>query len=1839
MRQYVALLRQRTEHERQVDRHPQAAALRHEAHPFSVRGEQERAHALFQQAAALFDPEDTSAAAAAAWYDLAESYKRLRSGVRVENLLRARELLERASRSPVRRRCPFRHPLTLDALGQVRRQLAQHSHDDEASTRLLRRATKDMVEACRITDQQGVYGWHWSAQYHNNLGNLLRQRSLHEQDPSLLDDAIRCHERSLVRARKAFAFLELYEQLVPERNVLAQLLVNAANALQQREQGDDVLAARRHLLEALHHCEADFDHLVNLALAASLLRQEPVDETLARQHFRRVHLPRLGEAHRNLYVDLIRVFDGDDAALQTLYGAVQEAMLRRRHTMADHAADHVAWEAQRYAHRIADIHVDHGEHVRAFLAIENTAGMRYFDAVMLGCWTPNEPKARLLHALHHRVMALAALLDDRASRVAMMDDASGRELLRAMEADAREALQEKDDPSMMADLDPAGRRTSLLRLADVFAEAADASDPVNALRQHSQAFVVDSERLRHLKVRRYPESSPSAYNANRKLDSNGLRAALEASPQQAFLRVVVAGELLAIGVWLDDSGELQSASVRAPLGDIESLVEDGGRTAPEVASAAMRRLDISDALPGPSIRRIVLLPSFLANRLPLAAMGPVGSTLLDRFDAVTWLPNLTALRLEPPPHPPRAGMLTLAPVQVSQHRPTRYHALAFSQPLPMEQRRVGSDASIQALQDGVKVADVVSLYTHGVHEGELGPEILLQGGSLDRSILDLRWRGLERVEVWACESGVSRPTDMLTPTVDEAFGLDIELHRVGVRSTIGTLWKVPDFVTGCICRRYRQGLNAGRDAAQALADAQRWWRDEALPEIDALLQEHPQEMALHAFVRTLGVELEEIDLREALGPVPREDAPLSEQQRGSLLALLSSPCAWAGFRLIGVCGRRPTGPWTNEHERAPTEAERAEVMAWVAEADDPAEVEPVDMDIWRDQQLDALREQLGDGAPSPEQAVQAARLYRDRQMGSMAHNLLRGQAWVAEALARPGLVEADRRRLMTESAWLWLELARGEHPIPPLDLPHAARRVHLARLERCLDQVEFVDRPVLEAWSRTLRAGLRGPEAMRAAAREGLQALGDTWPHRPRDPYAALRWMTARVALMSLAQGQTPKGAPESLIRSVVEGISHLDRAFGDQPALVRLHASLNQLGDVLTALAWSVAPSLLTHRERGAETLRTLQRWMRLGVERAEHLGKEFDRWLSQLEGDFWGYPRGDTLEHLLSTGSPGAGWAMPVRAYVFSKSLFNQHDDNAIHVIASLHLGADLRVGMMSALCRLFQLPDMEQLQGLAPHLWLYYRERAMELLADCAGDPDREALVSGANDLPNPSNLDAFRLSAALLRGRSVAQEDMVAWSAGEFVDERPPQIARARTAAFALLRQADHLDTLLRGFAEASLKAEERPNAPQRGFLRPQTSLPELERSLNELPERDAVLALTVGPLGELIGAMVARVEGKLITRLRHTDPGLGWTVRGSLTRTLAPDPTELRELPRRPQQRAQAWEEVVAAMEPLLSQLFEGVDPLMTLRLSVLAPGPLRALPVLGLSLRGQPLAERFGCVRHLPHLGFPEISVVQPLAEIEQARADLLGGPLEALPFGQLAMAGLARLVPPVATLDPATPPTQNIIVESDRLHEVGVRLRALRMYGLGPQGVVRCERGLVLQGGRRLTLNNLRGVELPGCDLVELWADTSTAWCIQDVMAEEPDRIPGLAWDLLASGAKAVLDLAWPVHDLVRALLCEQVGLQRAFGVGYGCAAVREALVSVRRMLQVWSATVNHGGEVRVALGALDELRRTEATRFGVDGAALVPFAEVVVEGTLAELLDAALCPTQLAAVRYWGT
>ncbi|MFO0608836.1 MAG: CHAT domain-containing protein [Polyangiales bacterium] len=413
---------------------------------------------------------------------------------------------------------------------------------------------------------------------------------------------------------------------------------------------------------------------------------------------------------------------------------------------------------------------------------------------------------------------------------------------------------------------------------------------------------------------------------------------LSEAPGEVLVRVHIERGLMAVAVWLD-GGELTARGLRRDLtreqGEalkslhlvacgIPATTGDDDERVTDALERLLPALDLADVLPEGRSAHVVVLPSRLAALVPWAAAGAPGATLLDRADAIAYLPNLAPRVHRQQVVAPRSGTLLVAPGEHCDEQPTRFHDVAFADRAEGEEALFGERASCEAVLRAAGRSDVVSVYSHGLHRAGEGAEIALAGESLSLETLGGEWAGCERVELWACQSGVNVPTAPLIPSVDEAFGIDVEFHHAGVRSTVGTLWSVPAFVTAHIVRRYRKSLAAHGDPARALADAQRWWRDHVLAALPSLLARTPEAELPGAVTALLGVRVTRDDLTATLGPL-RADALLPAAAQRHVVRMFSSPEAWAGFRFLGVAGRRPEV--VSDDARALTADERATLDA------------------------------------------------------------------------------------------------------------------------------------------------------------------------------------------------------------------------------------------------------------------------------------------------------------------------------------------------------------------------------------------------------------------------------------------------------------------------------------------------------------------------------------------------------------------------------------------------------------------------------------------------------------------------------------------------------------------------------------------------------------------------------------------------------------------------------------------------------------------------------------------------------------------------------------------------
>lgn len=890
----------------------EAFRLREQARALVEGGRPAAAIPLLQQALLHLNQETDTVALAAIRHDLAKSVGDDGLG-HANRRYYARDLLEKAVASPARRRYPRRWTISASLLASHLRRLASGERDETAKAIQLDRAEALYWEAADVAERCQAF---WDATgYWFNLGNLLMQ----QRDDT--EGAIEAYERSL-ECLEPFAEAQEFK----EKPDLTYLLINLAGALHDRNHGQDRARALNLLRRAVRLEHPGASNQARLSLSHMLDKQGHREEAV--RHLRRVSLRELRHHELVHAVEMFEQFGLAGDAKRQMEQLVQERIHERSATIADIHADRAARLVQRTALVLAQLHLRQGRAVAAFLALDNCSGLRFAEDTNFYTCHPRDPINRGLRARDLREGGTAGILDDLLDRLKAMKPEFWRRAITDVLA-AFNGARTPEEVSSVADMKAA--------LQQALAGPTIRLEPLQQSRARAGNRVM---RIRTLLGMRDPAFDRSHGPLAEDLTEAELAKLLAADPDQVFIRFAFDPEykLIAVAAF-PERGAVRALHLSLDLPrDLFELLDEHEAEPQRTDQAArlsayLAALDLSPVLPSGRHRRVVLLPTSLLARLPLAALGPPGARLLDRFESVIWLPSLYPLRTRQDVHPPRSGTLTVIP---GRRGNTRLHGAAAGRALLDEVRLEEAAATVAAVSARASQVDVVCFYAHGEyrHGGErphdedipFGPVISLADEERItlRSLKD-QWHGVERVELWCCRTGVQLPMDPLGTLVDEAFGLDYQFLLFGARSAIGSLREVPEFVTAWIVDEYRRRLLDRVDAATALADAQRGWIYRGLPRLIELLRSHPED-AVPRFVAEWGVNLS-ASARAASDALSSPAVP--EDIATSWQTLWSCPTAWAAFRFVGVPERRPKEAWRAEYARPLTPEEERRVDALV----------------------------------------------------------------------------------------------------------------------------------------------------------------------------------------------------------------------------------------------------------------------------------------------------------------------------------------------------------------------------------------------------------------------------------------------------------------------------------------------------------------------------------------------------------------------------------------------------------------------------------------------------------------------------------------------------------------------------------------------------------------------------------------------------------------------------------------------------------------------------------------------------------------------------------------------
>lgn len=1802
------------EYQEEMRKTPEGARsddLRKEAQKLKKQGDLLGAHELFLRAAAQHNSDDNGAAAAACWFDLGLSFKEISTGVRSQNLIESLRLLRRAEESPRRRADVRRHILSLDGLGQTLRVIAAEQSSPHDA---LHEAIQHFQKAVDLARSNGLATLDLLADNLMNMGNALMQAER-------INQAIHTYEESLKTVEWIEREAPQIEQLMFGGLQISRRRLNLAEALRRRGASADLKKALK-LLQVIHQ-----DPTLGaraLFLEYNIRRNlKGSDSRSAKDYIERINVELLQPEEQRQFLAALADEGELERALELAHRGVSEAFAQRRRAKADSVADHCALEAQQFSRLAAELLVDAKRDVAAFAALENTAALRYFDGVTRYSWAPNTPLLSSIHKLYTHASGLSAILDDLALRMAEFDpEKHGKEV-----GEFLDQFLEHLHPSLASEFEWEGTYS---QIKELFERVKTSSIPSSVLRHHSNIIEQHAITLKDALMKLNPDMPEITQAWSDQISETTLEALFVEHPDVVLLKLsMTADNLLAISVWQEESKLVgDSSTYPVPKGTLNALLALTSFTHLETAAkkqaqaalnAFLTSLDLSTLLPA-SKSHVVILPSRLASLVPWAASGPEERKLISSVDALSYLPNITPMLMRQAPFKSRSKTLVVTPGAKSAGAPTRYHHVAFKEASDGETRLEEDQATREAVCHHAATSDIVSFFAHGHYAPDNPGAIRLADGDFFLGNHTALWQGMERVELWACRSGVNVSYDPLTPWVDEAFGLDVTLHSLGVRSTIGTFWNVPDLVTAVLVREYRRSLARGRRAPAALADAQRWWLTQGLVLARTALESERPDQQLRELAAMLGVESQSADVLVTgmLGPA-KPNEKLSPDTIDAILLEWASPTAWAGFRFLGVCERRPNMEAPQDELDNLTSDER-DMIETLLKPSVPA----TNTDELFENRLSTVTS-LAEGSPSTNQAITAARLYATRRRSSRTHSLGRALAWIHEALAAPALDASERSQLQREAAWLWFDLAIGEIP---LAMRHLYPMNYLL-LGRATDAAALLptgpERTILELALTYACSGALN-----------LESLFESWELIKTQRGSSIEGLRLRTLLVALILTDR-EAAPLKIATELMDELCEMPSVNGDELRWrARYAIFLAQLVS-RPGLDDLPIPSLPDAQYLPHELF--IQRCDLAAKAIATHDDAPADMMLnlisndlSLLEADFWGYRRDDGLPSWLNTGSPGAGWKRFVGSLLASEMELPQWGPQ---FIASIHLGADLRIAPLAATSVVQGGMDQATRHTRDLAMNVRGRERLLNLLMDSAAIGH----TAVASDL-----FSCTREQAA----RSVSQgpEHLTSWLAEHAMNTWEWDGAgdvRARTAAFDIERSLIKFDAEITKQAQQFIDIDREPGrALDEGtralvdlMFGPPRDLEALKHRLATLPPDIAVLGAFEGAQGELLLATVWTDQGQSKQAIHVTPDATGAMVAQLLGQLQHVHEEDLNEACGSSSIRNDDWITLRNLLDEPLGAVMRHIGH-RTVR--VLAPHSLRGLPWLGLTADGKPIHTLVRGMALLPFLGFENISVLREPTATPNTIC-VLGGTLEHgdTRFGAAVIKTLRRIFPDTLTGEPSTSPGTTI-TEVDVIEPRDSAIEVLRFYGTGsPWSFNASTQGLVLSHNRTLSLLNLDFMKLSSCECVELWAATEGHGASSQ-QATYCDELPTLVRGFLTAGAGGVIDLAWPIHDLVKSLVCESFALHRR-APKPPAEAIILAVSDTAKLLDEWKHSSTSFSSVKDALRWLDVRRQEYVHRTGTTKKIqrFEPLAKNI-EATTSEFIDVCCQPVHLAAFRWWG-
>ena len=559
---------------------------------------------------------------------------------------------------------------------------------------------------------------------------------------------------------------------------------------------------------------------------------------------------------------------------------IKNLLSSRMSAKTDQEADRQACLAQQGASRLARLLCDKNQAITAFEKLEYCSGLRHAEYSFLNWYMPKNKYDYLVLKTTMRIGALYYEYGQIGFIYDALDGEGKSEYLKQLIEGYKRINVKYEEPAIKEIINYSNK-------VEVINEEVSISSFRTIAAEHAELILSDfmklDEYLNQPSIKIKLDKHKLSY-----ISAEDFQVVLERYPDLVLVKLDIqknCNELLVIIAYYDN-GLVRSESILIdlPFDDLNVINEYVYENSSD--SFMKWNLDFIDwekVLPV-GCKKVALFPSFYASNIPWLSSGVQGQLLINLVDEVVYLPSILHLRHKNIVDCSRSGEVYVNGGNTQfQANPEIENDLSFN--------GIDKNALLTALKD----KSIFSYYGHCAHQDGGRAALKFEGFDLYDLELQPVIKGMERIEFWSCQSGKNLPSHIMASPVNEPFGMDMEMLKQGVETSIGSLWSVPELSTLHIKHKYDENIAEGMTASVALLSAQRWWLHEgADKEVEKC-----RALGIESYLRKYKCNnLDDESIISFLGPIKKNDIENEDLKR--LAFRLKHPISWAGFRFCGL---------------------------------------------------------------------------------------------------------------------------------------------------------------------------------------------------------------------------------------------------------------------------------------------------------------------------------------------------------------------------------------------------------------------------------------------------------------------------------------------------------------------------------------------------------------------------------------------------------------------------------------------------------------------------------------------------------------------------------------------------------------------------------------------------------------------------------------------------------------------------------------------------------------------------------------------------------------------------